>query len=87
MSVSRLQHLVRFYSILDELERRVGGAPTLADCKGRMNWPRRGVYFFQESAENRSPTGTGPRIVRVGTHALKAGGSTTLYTWKVIEVH
>lgn len=78
MSDARLQHLVRFYSILDTLEKTLGGARTLADCRGRMDWPVRGVYFFRETGENRSDTGTGPRIVRVGTHALKAGGSTTL---------
>jgi hypothetical protein len=76
----RIQHLVRFYSILDVLEKNVGGARKLAECSGRMNWPRKGVYFFRESGENRSDTGVAPRIVRVGTHALKAGSNTMLWT-------
>ncbi len=63
MSDRRLQHLVRFYSILDTLEKTLGGARTLADCRGRMNWPARGIYLFREMGENRSDTGTGPRIV------------------------
>jgi hypothetical protein len=78
MSHARREHLVKFYSILDELEKRIGGARTLGDCRGRMTWPARGVYFFREASETRSDTGTTPRVVRVGTHALKAGGSTTL---------
>ena len=41
-----------------------------------MKWPARGVYFFREAGESRSDTGEGLRVVRVGTHALKAGGST-----------
>jgi hypothetical protein len=45
-----------------------------------MHWSRRGVYFFREPGENRSDTGSGPRVVRVGTHALKAGSGTTLWT-------
>jgi hypothetical protein len=45
-----------------------------------MEWPGRGVYFFREPGEHRSDTGEGPRIVRVGTHALKAGSSTKLWT-------
>jgi len=45
-----------------------------------MDWPRRGVYFFREPLEERSDTGTGPRIVRVGTHALKAVSRSTLWT-------
>jgi hypothetical protein len=85
MNDARLEHLKRFYSILDALEHNIGGAKTLAECKGRMNWPKRGVYFFREPGEVRSDTGTGPRIVRVGTHALKAGGSTTL--WGRLSTH
>jgi hypothetical protein len=76
----RLEHLVRFYSILDSLQHKIGGSRKLADCSGRMAWPRRGVYFFHEQAENRSDTGNGPRIVRVGTHALTAGSGTKLWT-------
>ena len=45
-----------------------------------MDWPKRGVYFFHEQGENRSGTGDGPRVVRVGTHALKAGSGTKLWT-------
>ena len=76
----RRAHLVRFYSILDKLERSVGGARTLADSTGHMNWPDRGVYLFREFGENRSDSGNGPRIVRVGTHALKTGSRTKLWT-------
>src|ERR1700722_1639955 len=80
MSEERLQHLVRFYSILADLEKIIGGARTLADCRGRLAWPARGVYFFHEAGENRSDTGEGARIVRVGTHALKSGSRTKLWT-------
>lgn len=85
MSNERLQDLVHFYSILDRLEQVIGGARTLGECRGRMDWPARGVYFLREAGESRSDTGTGPRIVRVGTHALKAGGSTTL--WGRLSTH
>jgi hypothetical protein len=85
MSDRRLQDLIRFYSILSRLEKTISGARALADCRGRMKWPARGVYFFREAGENRSDTGEGPRVVRVGTHALKAGGSTTL--WGRLSTH
>jgi hypothetical protein len=85
MNVARQQDLVRFYTILDELEHRIGGVRKLDDCRGRMNWPQRGVYFFREPGEMRSDTGEGPRIVRIGTHALKKGGSTTL--WNRLSTH
>jgi hypothetical protein len=72
--------LVRFYKILADLETKIGGAQKLAPCSGRMDWPNRGVYFFFEQGENRSDTGNGPRVVRVGTHALKSGSGTKLWT-------
>ena len=39
-----------------------------------------GIYFFRESGERRTDTGDGPTIVRVGTHALKAGSEKMLWT-------
>jgi hypothetical protein len=80
LKMARLDDLVRFYAILDRLERTIGGARTLADCTGRRAWPERGVYFFQEPGEIRTDSGEGARIVRVGTHALKEGSRTTLWT-------
>ena len=80
MSSDRRQLLVQFYSILGRLEREIGGTRRLADCSGRMNWPKRGVYFFQETGEVRTDSGAGPRIVRVGTHALTVGSGTKLWT-------
>jgi hypothetical protein len=80
MSNQRLEHLKAFYSILEQHEKIIGGARTLANCSGRLTWPNRGVYFFRESGENRADTGPGPRVVRVGTHALKAGSATKLWT-------
>jgi hypothetical protein len=45
-----------------------------------MRWPTRGVYFFREAGERRTDSGEGPRIVRVGTHALKVGSRAKLWT-------
>jgi hypothetical protein len=80
MSVQRWEYSIRFYSILDRLEHMIGEARLLSACSGRSDWPRRGVYFFREVGENRTDTGAGARIVRVGTHALKAGSKTALWT-------
>lgn len=77
--MSRLDDLGQFYSLLSELESRLGGKRCLSDCDGRMNWPRRGVYFFFEPEERRTDSGSGLRVVRVGTHALTDGSKSTLW--------
>jgi hypothetical protein len=69
--------LDRFYDLLTQLEKALGGTRTLADCHGRMAWPQRGVYFFFEPGEQRR-NGT-PRVTRVGTHALTATSKATLW--------
>ena len=85
MASSRLDDLRRFHDLLGALEERSGGARSLRECSGRMSWPMRGVYFFREPGEVRTGSGTGPRIVRVGTHALKAGSRTSL--WGRLKQH
>src|SRR4051794_11616690 len=45
-----------------------------------MKWPQRGVYLFEESGEERTDSGAGLRVARVGTHALKENGRTVLWT-------
>ena len=81
----RAADTARFYDLLDHLEARVGGGRLLADCSGRMNWPRRGVYFFYENGEVRSGLGGGRRVVRVGTHAVTSASRTTL--WNRLSQH
>ena len=82
---SRIADLVRFYEILADLAYKVGTSRKLYDCSGRMIWPKRGVYFFFEGGENRSDTGDGPRVIRVGTHALSVGSRTQL--WSRLSQH
>jgi hypothetical protein len=83
--MSRTDDIKQFYDILSSLERRLGGPRILDDCTGRMGWPRQGVYFFFESGEQRLHSGTGSRVVRVGTHAVSRGSKTTL--WKRLADH
>lgn len=83
--MARLEDLNHFYGLLDRLEERVSGIRTLSACHGRMDWPDRGVYFFFELGEMRSASGTGLRVVRVGTHALIAKSRTSL--WNRLSQH
>ena len=71
----RRRQLDHLYGLLRELEDRLGGKRRLASCSGKMGWPQRGVYFFFEERETREE-GRVPRVVRVGTHALRSSGTT-----------
>lgn len=81
----RLYDIERFYKMIARLDQKIGGARMLASCSGRLTWPARGIFFFQENGEERSDSGTGLRIVRVGTHALKEGSGTRL--WRRLSQH
>lgn len=73
----RRHDLDRFYELLDDLEHAVGGRRRLGSATGRHGWPMRGVYFVFEPGEHRESGGD--RVVRVGTHGLKAGSRSTLW--------
>ncbi|MCL4843146.1 MAG: hypothetical protein KJZ79_14965 [Bryobacteraceae bacterium] len=81
----RLNHLTRFYALLSELESRLGGCKRLMTCSRSEVQARRGVYFFFEQGEDRSDTGSGLRVVRVGTHAVSQGSKATL--WQRLSQH
>lgn len=81
----RLDGLSKFYALMDRLEERHGRKRNLSECSGHMTWPKRGVYFFFEDGELRSDSGNGPRVVRVGTHALKDSFRTSL--WNRLSQH
>jgi hypothetical protein len=75
--MNRLLYLRRFYELLEAHSELQGGRTRLADMK-MVLLPQRGVYFFFDESELRQDSGDGPRIVRVGTHALTAGSKSTL---------
>lgn len=78
MILSRLDDLVQLYALLDRLEQRLDGKHSFVDRNRLISWPQRGVYFFFEPGEERSDSGNGLRVVRVGTHALTEGSRSTL---------
>lgn len=83
-TAQRRADLDRLYALLQELSTRLGGPRRLDSCHGRLDWPRRGVYFFFEPGEYRADGHT-PRVVRVGTHAVSTGSQTTL--WNRLSQH
>lgn len=77
--------LERFYELLCDLETGLGGSKIISECHGHQKWPFRGVYFFLDPDESCELGPGGIRVVRVGTHALKAGSNSTL--WRRLRTH
>lgn len=73
-----LPALQRLYAILADLQARQGGFCHLRDGLPPALGGRRGVYVFFEPGEDRSGSGPGPRVVRIGTHGLTTGSRSTL---------
>ncbi|AGB15226.1 hypothetical protein Halru_0595 [Halovivax ruber XH-70] len=82
--MGRRDDLDRLYDLLDRLDDRVGGAKTLTDCTGYMDWPERGLYVFFADGETRDGTEQ-PRLTRVGTHAVSSGSGASL--WERLRAH
>jgi hypothetical protein len=83
--MDRREDIAALYELISELEQQSGGRRVLAESTGRQGWPLRGVYFFFEPGENRSGSGVGMRVVRVGTHALHPQSRTSL--WDRLRQH
>lgn len=75
---SRVTDTQRFYELLDQLAAHTGAPRLLEDLSNFRDWPRRGVYFFCEPTELRNESGSGLRVIRVGTHAVSSGAKSTL---------
>ena len=58
---ARQAHIDRFYEMLADLNRRLGGPRRLASAAGSNGWPDYGVYFFFEDTEFR-PDGQEHRV-------------------------
>lgn len=75
--MSRVEDLNEFYKLLSKLRNKIGYRH-LSSCSSIDGWPKRGVYYFFEKGETRSDSSE-LRVVRVGTHALKAGSTSTFW--------
>lgn len=83
--MNRWRDIVRLYEILAEVRQRRGEPLCLEACDGHMPWPSRGVYLFFETGEQRTASGVGPRVTRIGTHALTFASATSL--WRRLAQH
>ena len=83
-SQERMKDLDYFYNLLEEL---IAGKifHLMKNCDGKLDWPKRGVYFFFSPEETRALYPEVSRVVRVGTHSVSKGSKTTL--WDRLKTH
>lgn len=81
----RIEDLDYFYSLLNKLNDGLNNGIRLGKTDGKMNWPKKGVYFFFGDGEFRKTSPFESRVVRVGTHAISKGSSSTL--WNRLRTH
>ena len=81
----KIEDVARFYAALRRPEEGIGGTRRLSRCDGCAGWPERGVCFFFEGGEGRTGSGAGPRVIHVGTHALRSGSGAGL--WNRLRNH
>jgi hypothetical protein len=85
LNSAHAQDVERFYGLLDDLSRKLGGPRCLGHCCGRDRWPERGIYFFFEPGEMRRYRPSRSRVVRIGTHAITTGRRSEL--WGRLAAH
>ena len=69
----------RFYELMGELEEQVGGQHLLRNFASVVSPGDKGVYFIFEPGEIRRES-VALRVVRIGTHGLRAKSRSTIWT-------
>jgi hypothetical protein len=76
-ALERREHIRSFYLLLGCAIRR-GRSFVLRDIAKVKDLPSRGVYIFLDPDERSIHSKSVPRVVRIGTHAISQGSSSTL---------
>ena len=84
--MSKISCIDKFYNLLDELEKKVGGHRQLKDYRNKTDCPERGVYFFFEPGEMRFTNPLCPRVVHVGANAVTTA-KTISTLWDRLKEH
>lgn len=81
----RLADIDRFYDLLKRLTLNGVNGRIMGDSSGKLEWPKRGLYFFFDPDERRFFDLNTCRVVRVGTHGVSQGSKSTL--WGRLRTH
>lgn len=86
MLMMRRRDLLRFYSLINQLENRIGQKYSLMSSENTLKKMGEGVYFLFEAGETRSDFGTSLRIVKAGAN-LVDGPYPSDTLWKRLRQH
>lgn len=81
----RLADIDRFYGLIKRLSDIDSDGYCKLGNRGSALVPKRGIYFFFESQENRMTNPFENRVVRIGTHCVSNGSKSTL--WNRLRTH
>ena len=84
-SQARINDLNQFYRLIKKLDSGLNGGMNFQDANGKFDWPTKGVYFIFEPDEFRKIDPFQNRVIRVGTHCISKGSSSTL--WNRLRTH
>jgi len=76
--ILNINKIKQLYQNLIYLANETCGIRRLKDCSGKMYWPKKGVYFIMDYSECSIVSGSMPKVVRVGTHAVSKGSKSSL---------
>ena len=84
-SSKRVNDVAMLYSMLQDPLLLKNNLRLVDECSGSMIWPKRGLYIFYEPGYNRMLNYNELKIMRVGTHGVSEGSSSSL--WHRLKTH
>jgi len=81
----RARDIARLYGILQDHQLRETQFRHFRECSGSMRWPQKGLYLFYQCGFNRILSNIDLKIMRIGTHAVSEGSSSSL--WQRLKNH
>jgi hypothetical protein len=84
-SSHRMREVTKLYSMLNNPELLKKQLKNIRQIKDSRTLPHRGLYIFYLPQDRRMFSPSNLRIVRVGTHAVSAGSSSSL--WQRLKTH
>lgn len=81
----KIDKVKQLYDVVYYVANKTSGIRLLSECTGKMDWPKKGLYYILDFSEYSIAQNSSPKIIRVGTHAVSQGSKSTL--WNRLKTH